>query len=144
MMRSLDSCICGEAQSIGSTFLPPTVFLFLSFWWEKPPPLMMPRGLLLILRGFCFKYPVCSLPRIPMHMCRVSIVVRKPVVSACVNREANPRGGSGSRMRRIHVHSSSFSNPESPHFPSQLLVSMWEPVKCCSGLCVYLYSLACP
>lgn len=33
-------------------------------------------------------------------------------------------------MTRIHVYSTNFSNPDSPPFPSQLFVLLWEP---CSG-----------
>lgn len=74
-------------------------------------------------------------PWILFHVCfmqlakstRVSVlalnVVRKPVVSACVNHTASPDGGSRSRMTRIHVHSSSSNTPHlrPPTTPVSLL-----------------------
>lgn len=91
---------------------------------------MIPFRLLLILHGCVLSMLVQSLPRVPVFLGYLSIVMRKQAVSACVNPKAGPRGGPGSRMTRIHVHSSNLANPGSPPFPSQLFVLLWEP---CSG-----------
>lgn len=127
-MRYLDSCISGVGtKHFFHLFLPRSYFFFALLELIKTQLLMIPFRLLLILHGFVLSMLYQACQELPVFLCYPSIVLRKRVVSTRVNLKADSRGGPGSRMTRIHVHSSNSSNPDSPPFPSQLFVLLWEP-----------------
>lgn len=73
---------------------------------------MVPFRLLIILHSFVLSTTTCFCGE---------------TVSVSVSFEVSLNSGSYSRMTKIHMHSSNFSNPSSPPFPSQPFVSLWEP-----------------
>lgn len=82
---------------------------------------MIPFRLLLILHGFVISMH-CKACQEYLCFCDIlPFVLRKQTVSACVNLNPGPRNGTGSRMARIHVHSSNLSNPDSPPFSQPAL-----------------------